>query len=103
MELTPGEKAKITKIASEIAKATRSGPPVTINQTASFSGIRKKGTKIRIARAFSRAVSSGELKEIRKVGTTAANHAVYAAGGGAGRKVDGGGARKGFFAKIFGG
>ena len=108
--LTASERKKLNQSAQDITQASKqSGKGIAVNQTPTFQAITKKGTKIRIARAFSKAVSSGEIQGVRMSGRTKANHVLYSAtGGGAGGTAAEGDtskapAKKGFWARLFGG
>ena len=108
MALTPAKLKKLDAIAREIAEASKqSGKGVAVNQTPTFQKISKKGTKIQIARAFSKAVNAGEIQGLKVAGRTKANHVLYSsASGAASGTAAGGGANrqsKGWLARLFGG
>ena len=105
--LTASERKKLNQIAQDITRASKqSGEGVAVNQTPTFQGIAAKGIKIRIARAFSKAVTSGEMQGIKVAGRTKANHVLYSASGsGASGTAAGGGTKKqskGFLGRLFG-
>ena len=73
--LTPGQKKKLGAIAKEIIKSSNAtGGPVAVNQMATFQAIPRKGTKIRLARAFATQVKAGEIEGIRIAGKSPENH-----------------------------
>lgn len=104
--LTPAKLKKIDAIADDIARSSKqTGKPMPVNQTPTFQAISRKGTKIQIARAFSKAVNSGEIQGIKVAGRTKANHVLYSTSGGAGGTAASANAtiKKGFLARLFGG
>ena len=101
--LTSGEQAKIDKIVEEIVQATRSGPPVSLAGTTTFSRIKSKGERIRLSRAISTMIKSGEINTVSLVSKNSMNHALYSAGRGPGRSAGIGAKakKKGFWASLW--
>ena len=102
--LSDGHRKKIDSIAKEIISISRRSGPIAVNQTPTFQAISRKGTKIKLARAFSRMVNAGEINGVVYHSKTAANHSRYSAAGVGGAAAGSGTKfRKGFWQRLFGG